>query len=157
MKKTLPLVLTLTFLLFSPSISLAVLKGLPEGKSKVMIGDAAPVEHPGLQKARETGKAIILMFGNVDHCIYCEKTWGNVRELMPKYKNDVVAVLISHRPSKFQLAEDEDRILGEIYGVVGEPWLFFIDRDGIVRQIFPGLTGIGQIEDGLKNLIKQNK
>ncbi len=157
MKKTLPLVLTITFLLFFPSISLAVLKGLPEGKSKVMIGDAAPVEHPRMQKARETGKAIILMFGNVDHCIYCEKTWGNVRELMPKYENDVVAVLISHRPSKFQLAEDEDRILGEMYGVVGEPWLFFIDRDGIVRQIFPGLTGIGQIEDGLKNLIKQNK
>ncbi len=153
MKRILLFILTLTFLFFPPSISLSALKGLPEGKSRVMIGDAAPMEHPSLKKARETGKAIILMFGNVDHCIYCEKTWGNVRELMPKYKNDVVAVLISHRPSKFQLAEDEDRILGEIYGVVGEPWLFFIDKDGIVRQIFPGLTGLNQIEDGLKNLI----
>jgi thioredoxin-related protein len=150
------LLLASCFLLLASTVVYAALKGLPEGKSRVMIGDAAPMEHPSLQKARETGKAIILMFGNVDHCIYCEKTWGNVRELLPKYKNDVVAVLISHRPSKFQLAEDEDRILGEIYGLIGEPWLFFIDKKGIVRQIFPGLTGLEQIDTALKNLIKPN-
>jgi thioredoxin-related protein len=130
------------------------MKGLPEGKPRVEIGSAAPMDHPSLQKARETGKAILLMFGNVDHCIYCEKVWGNIRELMPKYKTDVVAVLVSHRPSKFQLAADEDRILGERYGVIGEPWLFMIDKEEIVRQIFPGLTGLNQIEEGMQNLLK---
>ncbi|MBI3599021.1 MAG: thioredoxin fold domain-containing protein [Nitrospinae bacterium] len=148
-----PLFSVLCLLIF-PSVSQSVMKGLPEGKPRVEIGDAAPIEHPSLHKARETGKAIILMFGNPDHCIYCEKVWGNIRELMPKYKKDVVAVLISHRASKFQEAADEDRILGERYGVIGEPWLFMIDKEGIVRQIFPGLTGINQIEEGIKNLIK---
>ena len=157
MKRTLPLVLTLVFLFFFHSISMAGLKGLPEGKPRVEIGDTAPMEHPKLIKARETGKAIILMFGNPDHCIYCEKVWGNIRELIPKYENDIAAVLISHRGAKFWEPVEEDVLLGQKYGVIGEPWLFLIDKEGIVRQIFPGLTGIGQIEDGLKNLIKQNK
>lgn len=156
MKRTLPFVLTLTFLLFFPSISLAGLKGLPEGKPRVEVGDAAPMDHPSLQKARETGKAIILMLGNPDHCIYCEKVWGNISELMPKYKEDVVAVLIRHRGAKFWEPVEEDVLLGQKYGVIGEPWLFLIDKKGIVRQIFAGLTGLGQIDDALKNLVKPN-
>lgn len=156
MKKILLLIVFVFYISF-PSVSLSVMKGLPEGKPRVEIGDTAPMEHPSLHKARETERAIILMFGNPDHCIYCEKTWGNIRELMPKYKKDVTAVLISYRPSKFQEAAEEDKILGEKYGVIGEPWLFLIDKEGIVRQIFCGLTGIEQIETGLKNLVKPNK
>lgn len=157
MKRILPLILTLTFLLFSPSISLAGLRGLPEGKPRVEVGDTAPIEHPRLIKARETGKAIILMFGNPDHCIYCEKVWGNIRELMPKYKEDVAAVLISHRGAKFWEPVEEDVLLGQKYGVIGEPWLFLIDKKGIVHQILVGLTGLNQIEEGIKNLVKPNK
>lgn len=151
------LIVTLTFLFFCPSISLAGLKGLPEGKPRVEIGDAAPIDHPSLHKAREIGNAIILMFGNPDHCIYCEKVWGNIRELMPKYKEDVAAVLIRHRGAKFWEPVEEDVLLGQKYGVIGEPWLFLIDKEGIVRQILVGLTGLNQIEEGLKNLVKPNK
>ena len=151
------LIVTLTFLFFYPSISLAGLKGLPEGKPRVEVGDTAPMEHPGLIKACETGKAIVLMFGNPDHCIYCEKVWGNIRELMPKYKEHVAAVLISHRGAKFWEPLEENVLLGQKYGVIGEPWLFLIDKEGIVRQILVGLTGLNQIEDGIKNLVKPNK
>ena len=44
-------------------------------------------------------------------------------------------------------------MLGQKYGVIGEPWLFLIDKEGIVRQILVGLTGIGEIDAGLKNLV----
>ena len=129
------------------------MKGLPEGKPRVEIGDTAPMDHPKLIKARETGKAIVIMFGNPDHCIYCEKVWGNIRELIPKYENDIATVLVSHRGAKFWEPVEEDVFLGQKYGVIGEPWLFLIDKKGIVRQIFAGLTGLEQIEAGLKNLV----
>ncbi|MBI3582541.1 MAG: thioredoxin family protein [Nitrospinae bacterium] len=157
MKRTLSLVITLAFLFFFHSISMAGLRGLPEGKPRVEVGDAAPMDHPSLIKARETGKAIILMFGNPDHCIYCEKVWGNIRELMPKYKEDVAAVLIRHRGAKFWEPVEEDVLFGQKYGVIGEPWLFLIDKEGIVRQILVGLTGLNQIEEGIINLIKEQK
>ncbi|MBI5180622.1 MAG: DsbE family thiol:disulfide interchange protein, partial [Nitrospirae bacterium] len=51
--------------------------------------------------------------------------------------------------------EDEAVKLGEIYGVVGEPWLFVIDREGIVRHIFLGLTGRDAIEKEIKKVLEK--
>lgn len=146
--------IVLTFLIASPSISFAGLRGLPEGKSKVEIGDKAPLETEDLKRAHAEGKAIALMFGNPDHCIYCEKSWGNIQALMPQYGNDIAPILIVHRASKFLAPSDTAAALGEIYGVIGEPWLFLIDKDGIVRHIFVGLKDINQIEMGFKDIVK---
>ena len=96
---------------------------------------------------------ILLMFGNIDHCIYCEKVWGNINALMPKYGSDIVPILKAHRASKFWAPEDEAVKLGEIYGVVGEPWLFIIDKEGIVRHIFRGFTGKTEIETEIKKVL----
>jgi thioredoxin-related protein len=128
---------------------------LPEGKSKVGLGDKAPLETADLKKAHEEGKVILLMFGNVDHCIYCEKVWGNIRDLLPQYGKDVAAILKTHRASKFWAPEDEAVKLGELYGVIGEPWLFVIDREGIVRHIFSGLTGRDAIEKEIKKVLEK--
>ncbi len=143
--------LLLTFI--APSY--AGLRGLPEGKSNVEVGDKAPLDTADLKKAHEEGKVILLMFGNVDHCIYCEKVWGNIRELMEQYGNDAVGILKTHRASKFWGPEDEAVALGEKYGVVGEPWLFIIDKDGVVRYIFMGLVGKTEIETELKKALGQ--
>lgn len=146
----------LLFTVFSmvyPVISHAVLRGLPEGKSRIQVGDKAPLDTADLKKAHEEGKVIFLMFGNIDHCIYCEKVWGNIRELMEQYGKDAAGILKTHRASKFWGPEDEAVALGEKYGVIGEPWLFLIDKKGIVRHIFLGLVGKTEIENELKKVL----
>lgn len=148
----------LSFLVLSFTFAEAGLRGLPEGRPNVQVGDKAPLESADLKKAHEEGKVILLMFGNVDHCIYCEKVWGNINALMPKYGSDIVPILKTHRASKFWAPEDEAVKLGEIYGVVGEPWLFIIDKKGIVRHIFRGFTGKTEIETEIKKvLVKTDK
>lgn len=139
--------------IFFPIVSHAGLRGLPEGKSKVQVGDVAPLDTADLKKEHEEGKVILLMFGNVDHCIYCEKVWGNIRELLSQYSKDAAGILKTHRASKFWGPEDEAVALGEKYGVVGEPWLFIIDRKGVVSHIFLGLVGKTEIENEIKKVL----
>ncbi len=136
-----------------PVYSHAGLRGLPEGKSRVEIGDIAPLETADLRKANEEGKVILLMFGNPDHCVYCEKVWANINTLLQQYGKDVAGILKTHRASKFWGPEDEAVVLGELYGVIGEPWLFIIDEKGIVTNIFMGFVGSAEIEAGIKKVL----
>ncbi|MBI3353629.1 MAG: hypothetical protein HY034_01890 [Nitrospirae bacterium] len=147
----------LSLLVLSFTFAEAGLRGMPEGKSKVQVGDKAPLESADLKKANAEGKAIALMFGNPDHCIHCEKVWGNINALMPKYGSDIVPILKTHRASKFWGPEDEAVKLGELYGVIGEPWLFIIDREGIVRHIFMGFAGKTEIENEINKVIFSRK
>jgi len=145
--------LVILILILFPFHSYAGLRGMPEGKPRVEVGDKAPLETADLKKAHEQGKVILLMFGNPDHCIYCEKVWANIREIMPQYEKDAAAFLKTHRASKFWGPEDEAVKLGEIYGVIGEPWLFIIDKKGIIRHIFMGFAGRNDIEMELKKVV----
>lgn len=140
-------------LFFSGNISHAGLRGLPEGKPRVEVGDKAPLDTADLKKAHEEGKVILLMFGNPDHCIYCEKVWGNINSLASKYEKDIAGILKVHRASKFWGPENEAMALGERYGVIGEPWLFVIDKKGVVRHIFMGFAGREQIEAEIKKVL----
>lgn len=147
--------LLLTSIFLFPFLSHAGLRGLPEGKPRVEVGDKAPLETGDLRKAHEESKIILLMFGNIDHCIYCEKVWANISELRLRHEKDVEAILKTHRASKFWGPEDEAVALGRIYGVIGEPWLFIIDKEGIVRHIFMGFAGKAEIEGRLEEVLKR--
>jgi hypothetical protein len=147
------LLVGLFVLVVSPSISHALLKGLPDDKGlKVHVGDPAILEMPVLKKAHDDGKDIILMLGNIDHCVYCEKTWRNIKEAVTPYRPGVLAVLRSHRGSKFSPPEEEAKKLGESYGVEGEPWVFVINKKGIITNIFMGPQGVVEIADALAKL-----
>lgn len=143
-----------TAIALSPIASAAGIRGLPEGKSRVVTGEPAPLDADDLKQAHNEGKVILLMFGNPDHCIWCEKVWGNINALLPLYDKNVAAFLKKHRASKFWGPPSEDVALGERYGVIGEPWLFIIDQKGIVRNIIMGPVGKEQIEAELKKLVE---
>ncbi|MEK7679816.1 MAG: thioredoxin family protein [Deltaproteobacteria bacterium] len=154
MIKKISLIITAIALIhFSPLSCEAVLRGMPEGTPAVEIGSPAPLNTAELKKVHGEGKAILLMFGNPDHCIYCEKVWRSVTGLQEQYAKDAAAILTVHRASKFWGPESESVALGEVYGVVGEPWLFLIDKDGIVRQIYRGFVEKAVIEKGLKEIV----
>ncbi|MBI3583783.1 MAG: hypothetical protein HY096_07530 [Nitrospinae bacterium] len=95
------------------------------------------------------------MFGNPDHCRYCEKVWFNIMDIGSRYEQDVAVIGKRHRAAEFWGAESGDEALGKRYGVIGEPWLFMIDREGIVRHIFMGFAGLPEIEAQLLSMIKR--
>lgn len=137
---------------FLPRDLEAGVKGTPEGKSKVGVGDKAPLESEELREAHAAGKAILLMFGNPWHCIHCEKVWFNIKDLLPRYEKDLAFVLVAAQRVKFWEPPDENVRLARRYGIVGEPWVFLIGKDGVVRRIFVGFTGRAKLEAELGNL-----
>ncbi|MEK6791822.1 MAG: thioredoxin family protein [Deltaproteobacteria bacterium] len=136
-----------------PLSSAAGLRGMPEGDPIVELGAAAPLNTAELKKAHKEGKAILLLFGNPDHCIYCEKVWRSISDLQEVNPKEIAAILTVHRASKFWGPESDAVLLGKTYGVAGEPWLFLIDKKGIIRQIYKGYVEKPQIEAELKKLL----
>jgi len=153
MKKELSLLITAIILFtYQNSFGLSI-RGMPEGKSRIEVGDKAPLETEALKKAHAEGKIILLMFGNPTHCIYCDKVSIRSNNLMKKYPDDVSVVIAIHRAAKFWGPDTEDAKLGKLYNVIGEPWLFLIDKEGIVRHIFMGLATQDAIETELKKVL----
>lgn len=146
--------LSLCISLVVTNLSYGGIRGAPEGEPLVKVGDRAPLEAEDLKKAHGDGKVILLMFGNPDHCRYCEKVWFNIIDIGSRYEHDVAIIGKRHRAAEFWAAESEDEAIGKRYGVVGEPWLFIIDREGIVRHIFMGFAGLQEIEAKLLTIIK---
>ena len=147
--------LCLCITLVVTNLSYGVIRGAPEGEPLVRVGDRAPLEADDLKKAHGDGKVILLMFGNPDHCRYCEKVWFNIMDIGSRYEQDVTVIGKRHRAAEFWAAESEDVALGKRYGVIGEPWLFIIDSEGIVRYIFKGFAGLSEIETQLQSMIKR--
>lgn len=153
-KKIPIIIIAIAFMHFCPLSSEAGLRSMPEGKPVVELGEPAPLNTDELKKAHNEGKAILLMFGNPDHCTYCERVWRSASDLQERYVKEVTAILTVHRASKFWGPESESVALGRVYGVIGEPWLFLIDRDGIIRKIYKGFVEKAEIENGLKQVLE---
>ncbi len=147
--------LSLCTSLIVANVSYGGIRGAPEGEPLVRVGDRAPLEAEDIKKAHDAGKVILLMFGNPDHCRYCEKVWFNIMDIGSRYEQDVAVIGKRHRAAEFWAAESEDAALGKRYGVIGEPWLFIIDSDAIVRYIFKGFAGLPEIESRLLVIIKK--
>lgn len=136
-----------------PSEAVTAVRGLPEGKPRLGVGDRAYLEREELKTAHEEGKTILLMFGNPWHCIYCERTWFNIREILRRYEKEVAFVLVEAQPVKFWRPEEENLELARRYGVIGEPWVFLIDREGVVRHVFVGFRPKREIEAVLSQVV----
>jgi len=140
-------------LLLCPQLLWAGVKGTPEGKARIRVGERAVLETEELREAHGAGKAILLMFGNPWHCLYCERTWFNIREVLPRYEKDLAFVMVAAQRVKFWEPPDENVRLAKRYGIIGEPWIFLIDKNGIVRHIFVGFTEKGKLEAALNTLL----
>jgi hypothetical protein len=144
--------LFLLVLLF-PVSGNALMRGQPDDANLIVReGDAAPLDAQDLKKAHEDGKAIVLMFGNVDQCLNCERTWDNILSGTAKHKNGSVAVNKDYLPAEIRPANPEDAVLAAKYGLIGEPWVFIIDKAGVVRHVFKGLVSPAEIEAQIMKL-----
>jgi hypothetical protein len=98
-----------------------------------------------LDKALALGKPIVLEFATPGHCTVCDEQLQAVKALMGKYQDQVLFLHMDQyqNPQAFKA-----------YRVMGDPWTFFIDDKGIVRQSRAGRMLYGEMEFGIKAILK---
>lgn len=140
MKKTLFLLFLILFLIPYPSEATNLpLRGIARGEPKIKVGDKAPLITPDLEKANKEGKVIALMLGYQTHCPWCDRMDRYIRYQMEETKNfdnRVVFIMWQAEHAKMIAPPEEGVKLKEAFGTEGQPWLFLIDKEGIVRYIY---------------------
>jgi len=98
-----------------------------------------------LDKALATGKPIVLEFATPGHCTVCDEQLQMVKAIMDKYQTQALFLHMDQyqNPQAFRA-----------YGVMGDPWTFVIDKDGIVRHVQPGRMLYEELEIALKAVLK---
>ncbi len=98
-----------------------------------------------LDKALSLGKPILLEFATPGHCTVCDDQLQIVKALMEKYQAQVLFLHMDQyqNPQAFKA-----------YRVMGDPWTFFIDDKGVVRQSRAGRMLYEEMEFGIKAILK---
>jgi len=160
-KKTLIILLLILFLIpYSSYTTELPLRGIARGEPKIKIGDKAPLITPDLEKAHNEGKVIALMLGYPSHCPWCDRMDRYIRHEMEETKdfNDRVAFIMwQTEHAKLIIPPDEGVKLKEAYGVEGQPWLFLIDKEGIVRYIFKMFVSGDKFERAILEILGEKK
>jgi hypothetical protein len=98
-----------------------------------------------LDKALALGKPILLEFATPGHCTVCDGQLQIVKALMDKYQTQVLFLHMDQyqNPEAFKA-----------YRVMGDPWTFFIDDKGVVRQSRAGRMLYGEMEFAIKAILE---
>jgi len=97
-----------------------------------------------LDKALATGKPIVLEFATPGHCTVCDEQLQMLKAILEKYQTQALFLHMDQyeNPQAFRA-----------YGVMGDPWTFVIDKDGIVRHVQPGRMLYEELEIALKAVV----
>lgn len=98
-----------------------------------------------LDKALALGKPILLEFATPGHCTVCDDQLQIVKALLEKYNGQVLFLHMDQymNPEAFKA-----------YRVMGDPWTFFIDSKGVVRQSMAGRMLYQEMDFGIQSLLK---
>jgi thiol-disulfide isomerase/thioredoxin len=90
---------------------------------------------------------IILEFATPGHCTPCDEQLQVTKALLEKYHDRVVFIHVDQyqNPQAYKA-----------YRVMGDPWTFAIDRDGIVRQQNPGKMLYGEMDLAIQKILPAN-
>lgn len=82
-----------------------------------------------LDEALLTGRPIVLEFATPGHCTVCDKQLQMLKALLDKYGDEVIFLHMDQyqNPEAFKA-----------FKVIGDPWTFVIDENGVVRYKQPG-------------------
>lgn len=161
----LPFALCLLFTVYYlvPPVSYATdlpLRGIARGEPRVKVGDKAPLITTELKQAHEEGKVIALMLGYPSHCPWCDRMDRYIREIMEEtnnFDNRAVFIIKQTEHAKLIIPPEEGVTLKEAFGVEGQPWLFIIDKKGVVRFIYKIFVSSDVFRKDIEGLLKENK
>lgn len=98
-----------------------------------------------LDNALAMGKPILLEFATPGHCTVCDAQLQIVKALLEKYQEKVLFLHMDQyqNPEAFKA-----------YRVMGDPWTYFIDAKGVVRQQQAGRMLYREMEMAIEKLLK---
>lgn len=94
------------------------------------------------------GKPVIIEFATPAHCTECDEQMEMLKMVMAKYGDKIIVLHMDqyYNPEAYR-----------VFKVRGEPWTVVIDKNGIVREIFPGRTLRGEISPVVAKLVAEPK
>lgn len=133
--------------MFAPSLPTKKLADVNGDMSKMTTyrqPDARMYQH-SLDEALALGKPIVLEFATPGHCTVCDGQLQILKALLEKYQDQVLFLHMDQyqNPQAFKA-----------YRVMGDPWTFFIDNKGIVSGVQPGRMLYGEMEAGIKKMLR---
>lgn len=134
------------------------IRGIARGESKIKVGDNAPLITPELEKAHKEGKVIALQLGYPSHCPWCDRMERYINEIMKdtnNFDNKAVFIQTQIEHAKFIPPPDDGIKLKEAFGVEGQPWLFIIDKKGIVRFVYKIFVASNVFKNNIEELLKE--
>ena len=115
----------------------------------------------------KTGKPVVLNYW-ASWCGPCRLETPELQNASLKFKNQVAFLGINQGESAqivsefalsygltYPLLVDEDNTVYREYGINSLPTTIFIDREGVVREVFIGILNQAVIEDRLKRLLEE--
>jgi len=79
-------------------------------------------------------------------------------ELMTAVENKIIKLELSEQLSEVSSASSifvVNGVAGGEYGVAALPTTFFIDKDGVIREVFTGIVNQAVLEDRIERLIAE--
>jgi thiol-disulfide isomerase/thioredoxin len=97
-----------------------------------------------VDKALLTGKPIVLEFATPGHCTNCDEQLQMLRAVMDKFQDQMIFIHIDQyaNPQAYKA-----------YKVMGDPWTFIIDKNGVVRFERAGRMLIGELNDAINQTL----
>ena len=98
-----------------------------------------------VDKALLTGRPIFLEFATPGHCTNCDEQLQTLRAVMDKYQDQMIFIHIDQyaNPQAYKA-----------YKVMGDPWTFIIDKQGVVRFERAGRMLLGEMDGAIKQTLE---
>lgn len=97
-----------------------------------------------VDKALQAGKPIVLEFATPGHCTNCDEQLQMLRAALDKYQDEMIFIHIDQyaNPQAYKA-----------YQVMGDPWTFIIDKNGVVKFERAGRMLLGEMDDAIRQAL----
>jgi thiol-disulfide isomerase/thioredoxin len=97
-----------------------------------------------VDKALLTGKPVVLEFATPGHCTNCDEQLQMLKAIMDKYQDKMIFIHID---------QYENPQAYRAYQVMGDPWTFIVDKNGIVNFERAGRMLFGELDGAINKLL----
>ena len=97
-----------------------------------------------IDQALLSGKPVVLEFATPGHCTNCDEQLQMFTGILDNYQSQMIFIHIDQykNPQAYKA-----------YQVMGDPWTFIIDKNGIVRFERPGRMLYGELDRAIKQVL----
>ena len=136
----------------------------PDFTLQTAIGESVSLtDH--VDRSGDQGRPVVLNYW-ASWCGPCRVETPELQDASLKYKNRVAIIGVNQGETpatitkfgtsfglNYPLLVDENNVVNQLYGVVGLPTTVFIDRKGIVREVFVGILSQATLQERIERLL----